>query len=76
MSCNQATALFTGREVRIVGTANIGEKGEGFTTLRSVPGSEYLSPLTVGYYQVGSSSRKESRKIFESRIFTTNPWLG
>ena len=39
-----------------MGTANIGQKGPGYTTLESVRGSEYLSPLYVGYYQVGSST--------------------
>ena len=51
----QATASLIGREVRLVGTANIGQKGPGYTTLPSVRGSEYLSALHIGYYQVGSS---------------------
>ena len=52
----QATATLIGREVRLVGTANIGQKGEGYTTLESVRGSEYLSPLYIGYYQVSTST--------------------
>jgi len=47
----QATALIVGREIRLVGTANIGQLGPGYTVLESVPGAERLQPLTVGYYQ-------------------------
>jgi len=47
----QATALIVGREIRLVGTANIGQLGPGYTVLESVPGAEKLQPLTVGYYQ-------------------------
>ena len=39
-----------GREVRLVGTANIAQPGTGFTTLK-VPGAENLEPLNIGYYQ-------------------------
>ena len=46
----QATALAVGREIRLVGTANIGQM-PGYTTIESLPGSERLKPLSVGYYQ-------------------------
>ena len=52
LSPAQATALVVGREVRLVGTANIGQPGPGYTTLESVPGADKMDPLTVGYYQV------------------------
>lgn len=47
----QATALYVGRAIHVVGTANIGQMGCGFTTLESVDGSEDLEPFTVGYLQ-------------------------
>jgi len=46
----QATALFVGRNVHIVGTANIGQ-GFAFTKLESVEEAEDFPPFTVGYYQ-------------------------
>jgi len=46
----QATALFVGRNVHIVGTANIGQ-GFAFTKLESVEEAEEFPPFTVGYYQ-------------------------
>ena len=45
--------MLVGREVRIVGTAHVGQPtGNGYTTLLSSPGSQFLSPLTVAYEQV------------------------
>ena len=46
----QATALFVGRNIHIVGTANIGQ-GEAYTKLESVEESTKFPPFTVGYYQ-------------------------
>ena len=48
----QATALVVGREIRLVGTANIGQLGPGYTVLESVPGADKKEALNVGYYQV------------------------
>ena len=39
-------------KIRLVGTANIGQPGPGYTTLERVLGSNLLEPLYVGYYQV------------------------
>jgi len=47
----QATALLVKREIRLVGTANNGQPGLGFTTLESVEGANSQEPLTIGYYQ-------------------------
>jgi len=46
----QATALFVGRNVHIVGTANIGQ-GFAFTKLESIEEADNFPPFTVGYYQ-------------------------
>ena len=46
----QATALFVGRTIHIVGTANIGQ-GFAFTKLESVEEADNFPPFTVGYYQ-------------------------
>jgi len=46
----QATALYVGRNIHIVGTANIGQ-GFAFTKLESVEEAENFPPFTVGYYQ-------------------------
>merc|ERR1719187_896494 len=46
----QATALFVGRNVHIVGTANIGQ-GFAFTKLESIEEADSFPPFTVGYYQ-------------------------
>ena len=52
----QATALVVGREIRLVGTANIGQPGPGYTTLESVLGAKQQEPFYVGYYQVLNKS--------------------
>ena len=58
----QATALIVGREIRLIGTANIGQM-PGYTTLESLPGTETKKPLTIGYYQnVHFTSLEESKK--------------
>ena len=46
----QATALYVGRNIHIVGTANIGQ-GSAFTKLESVEEAENYPPFSVGYYQ-------------------------
>ena len=46
----QATALYLGREVRIVGTKNIGQGNLGYTQLDSLPGSRELPKLYVAHY--------------------------
>ena len=45
----QATVLLVGRQIRVVRT----NTKNGFTLLESKPGSEYLAPFTIAYYQVG-----------------------
>ncbi len=47
----QATALLVSREVRLVGTANIGQPGLGYTTMESGESAKDLEPLTIGYLQ-------------------------
>jgi len=46
----QATALYVGRIIHIVGTANIGQ-GFAFTKLESTEEADSFPPFTVGYYQ-------------------------
>jgi len=46
----QATSLYVGRNIHIVGTANIGQ-GFAFTKLESVEEANSFPPFTVGYYQ-------------------------
>jgi len=46
----QATSLYVGRNIHIVGTANIGQ-GFAFTKLESVDDADSFPPFTVGYYQ-------------------------
>ena len=46
----QATALYLGREVIIVGTKNVGQGKTGYTKLDSVPGSGDLPKLYVAHY--------------------------
>ena len=58
----QATALVVGREICLIGTANIGPM-PGYTTLESLPGTETKKPLTIGYYQnVHFNSLEENKK--------------
>jgi hypothetical protein len=58
----QATALIVGREIRLIGTANIGQI-PGYTTLESLPGTETKKPLTIGYYHnVHFTSLEENKK--------------
>ena len=46
----QATALYIGRDIRIVGTSNRGQK-DPYTVLSGGEGAEGLPPLYIGYYQ-------------------------
>ena len=46
----QATALYLGRNIHIVGTKNTGTR-EGFTKLEGGGRADMLPPLYVGYYQ-------------------------
>ena len=46
----QATAIFLGRIIRIVGTINAGH-GDGWTTIEAGAEAELLPPLHIGYYQ-------------------------
>ena len=51
-----------GREIRLIGTANIGQL-PGYTTLESLPGTASKKPLTIGYYQnIHFTSLKEQSK--------------
>ena len=46
----QATALLVGRQINLIGTANIGSK-EHFTKLESVQEANTLPPMNIAYYQ-------------------------
>ena len=46
----QATAIFLGRIIRVVGTINAGH-GDGWTTIEAGAEAELLPPLHIGYYQ-------------------------
>ena len=47
----QATALYLGRNIMVVGTINSGPGDRGYTTLEGGPGADAHPPLYVGYYQ-------------------------
>ena len=62
----QATVLVVGREICLIGTANIGQM-PGYTTLESLPGPETKKPLTIGYYQnvhITSLEENEMNDLF------------
>jgi len=61
----QATALLVKREIRIVGTANNGQPGAGYTTLESVEGASRMEPLTVGYYQGSHFQSLQRKEVME-----------
>jgi len=46
----QATALFLGRNIHIIGTANAGGS-QAFTKIEGGPGAEQFPPLYIGFYQ-------------------------
>jgi len=60
----QSTALYVGRNIHIVGTANIGQ-GFAFTKLESIEGADEYSPFTVGYYQDKHYQSLQKRPIVE-----------
>ena len=49
--------MLVGREIWVVGTANIGKQHSGYTLLESTRGSEDMAALTIAYYQVPSCSQ-------------------
>ena len=52
-----ATALIIGRDIRLVGTVNYQGQREKYTLLESVPASQDLPPLNIGFVQVNISKR-------------------
>ena len=49
--------MLVGREIWVVGTANIGKQHSGYTLLESTRGSEDMAALTIAYYQVPRCSQ-------------------
>ena len=47
----QATALYLGRNINVVGTVNARQAGPGYSVVEGGPCAENRDPLFVGYYQ-------------------------